>query len=190
MTDYFALLDQPRRAWLDPDELKEAFHRKSRDLHPDSGSSSAAAADFAQLNEAHQVLREPKRRIQHLLALEGRAPARDASVPSDIADLFPIVASVTQDADALGQKMASATNPLSRSLLKPQLLAVQNRIAETLERIRDLHGMADAELRRLSDVGPAEEAYWSQLHQLYLRFSYLGRWIGELEEKQVRLANT
>ena len=190
MTDYFALLDQPRRAWLDPDELKQAFHRKSRELHPDFSSSSAAEGDFAQLNEAHQVLRQPKRRIQHLLTLEERAPARDASVPPDIADLFPIVASLTQDADALAQKMTGATNPLSRSLLKPQLLAVQNRLAETLQRIRHLHEMADAELRRLSDVEPAGETQWSQLHQLYLRFSYLGRWIGELEEKQVRLVNT
>ena len=190
MSDYFALLNQPRRAWLDPDELKQAFHNKSRELHPDSGSSSAAEADFAQLNEAHQVLREPKRRIQHLLTLEGRAPARDVFVPSDIADLFPIVASVTQDTDAVVQKMTAATNPLSRSLLKPQLLGVQHRVAETLQRIRELHAMADAELRRLTNVELADEAHWSQLHELYLRFSYLGRWISELEEKQVRLANT
>ena len=190
MTDYFALLNQPRRAWLDPDELKEAFHNKSRELHPDSGSSSGAESDFVQLNEAHQVLREPKARIQHLLTLEGRAPARDACVPTDIADLFPTVASVTQDADALAQRMTAATNPLSRSLLKPQLIAVQNRIAETLQRMRELHDLADAELRRLTNVELADEAHWSQLHELYLRFSYLGRWISELEEKQVRLANT
>ena len=187
MTDYFAVLDQPRRPWLDPDELKQAFHRKSRELHPDSGSLSAAEAGFTELNEAHQVLQEPKRRIQHLLTLEDRAPARDASVPPDLADLFPIVASVTHEAEALAQKMTAATNPLSRSLLKSPLLAVQNRIAETLQRIRELHEMADAELQRLNDVETAGEARWSQLHQLYLRFSYLARWIAELQEKQVRL---
>jgi curved DNA-binding protein CbpA len=184
MTDYFALLDQPRRPWLDADELKQAFHAKSRELHPDVAES--ASAGFAQLNEAYQVLQDPKRRIQHLLTLEGRAPARNSAVPRDIADLFVVVAELTQTADGLAQKMATATSPLSRSLVTPQILRLQNRIAETLQRLAELHDAADAALRRLS-AGAVSEIEWTQLDELYLRFSYLGRWLGELQEKQVRL---
>ncbi len=41
MTDYFALLGEARRAWLDPEKLKEKYFALNR----------AAAAD-AELNEA------------------------------------------------------------------------------------------------------------------------------------------
>ena len=188
MTDYFALLNQPRQPWLDSDELKQAFHAKSMQSHPDVAAATDDA--FAQLNEAYQVLLDPKRRIQHLLGLEQREPPRDRSVPADIADLFPVVAETTHAADALAQKMEAATNPLSRSLLKPQILAVQSRLADTLQRLGQLRGSADAELLRLNGAVPLAEAEWAQLHDLFLRFSYLTRWIAELEEKQLRLAHT
>ncbi len=188
MTDYFALLDQPRTPWLDGDELKQAFHARSLQLHPDARRDGAASDDaFAQLNEAYQVLQDPKRRIQHLLALAGHAASRDSSVPRDIADLFPLVATVTQEAEALAPKIEGATTPLARSLLKAQTLGVRTRIADTLQRVRQLHDAADAELRRFGPGAGFGEAEWGKLHELYLRFSYLSRWIAELEEKQVRL---
>ena len=187
MTDYFALLDQPRLPWLDPDELKQAFHAKSMQSHPDVAAATDDA--FAQLNEAYQVLLDPKRRIQHLLSLEQREAPRDRSVPADIAELFPVVAEATHAADALAQKLNTATTPLSRSLLKAETLAVQGRIADTLQRLGQMRDDADAELRSLNENMPLAEAEWAQLQQLLLRFSYLTRWISELEEKQLRLAS-
>src|SRR5688572_2737628 len=35
MTDYFALFDEPRRLWLDPERLKTRFLALSAELHPD-----------------------------------------------------------------------------------------------------------------------------------------------------------
>ena len=35
MADYFALLDEPRRPWLDPEELKAKFHALTATVHPD-----------------------------------------------------------------------------------------------------------------------------------------------------------
>ena len=35
MSDSFALLEKPRRPWLDPEELKESFHRLTAAAHPD-----------------------------------------------------------------------------------------------------------------------------------------------------------
>ena len=188
MTDYFALLDQPRQPWLDAAELKHAFHAKSMQSHPDVAVTTENA--FAELNEAYQVLLDPKRRIQHLLNLERRELARDGSVPADIAELFPVVAEATHAADVLSQKMEAATNPLSRSLLKAETLAVQSRIGDTLQRLGYLRDGADAELRRLNQSRPLAEAEWAQLSALFLRFSYLTRWIVELEEKQLRLGGS
>ena len=61
MIDYFALLDQPRAPWLDPDELKDIFHQKTLQAHPDAQASRPGAdtteATFPNLNEAYQVFR-------------------------------------------------------------------------------------------------------------------------------------
>ena len=193
MTDYFALLDQPRRPWLDPDELKQSFHTKSLSAHPDTQQNDAAShaggnAAFTKLNEAYQVLQDPKRRIHHLLTLEGRASTnRQTSVPREIEQLFPAVAGVTQQAEALVQKSEAATTPLSRSLLKPQILKLQEAIRETTQRLSELHDAGSAELRRLSASDVLEEDDWTKLQALYLWFSYLTRWIAELQEKQSRI---
>jgi curved DNA-binding protein CbpA len=67
MIDYFALLDEPRAPWLEADKLKETYHRKTLQTHPDvhARSPGAASADttFASLNEAYQILQDPRRRL-------------------------------------------------------------------------------------------------------------------------------
>ena len=54
--DYFALLDQPRKPWLDVDLLKEKYHARAREAQPDEN-----------LNEAFRVLTDPKSRLDDLL---------------------------------------------------------------------------------------------------------------------------
>ena len=195
MTDYFALLEQPRLPWLDPDELKQAFHRKSLRIHPDarapSGDGGTAEAEFAQLNEAYKVLQDPKRRLQHLLALEGAAPVeRSTTVPPDIEQLFAAVAAATQRAQATAEKNTKATSPLARSLLKPELLQVRTEIEDILAILQKQHVAAVDRLRDLTRRWEQRgEPTMAELHELFLRFSYLSRWISELQEKQVQLSS-
>ena len=70
MTDYFALLGEARRAWLDPEKLKEKYFALNR----------ATAAD-AELNEAYRVLSDPKLRLHHLLTLDGAELTASRQVP-------------------------------------------------------------------------------------------------------------
>ena len=130
MIDYFALLDQPRAPWLDPDKLKDSYHQKTLRAHPDAQASRAAAgvtdATFTNLNEAYQVLQDPKRRLHHLLSLEGAAPSStDQTVPKQLDDLFPRVGALAQQARLLLGKLGATSNALSRSLLKPQIMELQ-----------------------------------------------------------------
>ena len=194
MTDYFALLDQPRLPWLEADELKQAFHRKSLRAHPDAraqhGDGGSSDEEFRQLNEAHQVLLDPKRRLQHLLALEGAAPVtRSMTVPPEIEQLFPAVAAATQRAQSAAEKNAKATSPLTRSLLKPQLLEVQKEIEQILGALQNRYADGIGQLRDLARAWDRrDETAMAELHELFLRFSYLSRWIAELQEKQVQLS--
>ena len=82
MTDYFALLEQPRKPWLDPEELKQKYHELARRSHPDEN-----------VNDAYRVLADAKSRLQHLLALAGVAPAASSNeIPEELTDLFMAIA--------------------------------------------------------------------------------------------------
>jgi curved DNA-binding protein CbpA len=182
MTDYFALLEQPRSPWLDPEELKQSFHAKTRHAHPDARPDDNSDAAFAQLNEAYQVLRDPKRRLHHFLTLKGEPAAQQAAaIPKEVDELFPAVARLTNEADAVLQKVNGSSNALSRSLLRGEVVRTRAALEETLDRLRQLHTHAEDKL------SSADADATDVLQDLYLRFSYLARWIAELEEKLVRL---
>ena len=75
--DHFERLGLPRRFLLDEAEIERQYLARSRALHPDfhqlgsSGEQSASLEMTARLNEAYTVLRDPFRRAEYLLALEG-----------------------------------------------------------------------------------------------------------------------
>ena len=58
--DYYAALGVPRDA--PPDDVKHAFTRLAKEVHPDVNPSPAAAARFQSVMEAFEVLREPRSR--------------------------------------------------------------------------------------------------------------------------------
>ena len=190
MTDYFALLEQPRAPWLDPASLKEAYHRKTLRTHPDTAPTVNADGGFAELNEAYQILRDPKRRLHHLLELEGRAPSSaEQTVPRELHDLFPAIGALTQRTTLLLEKMKTASNALSRSLLKPQLLELQKETTELREKIQAL---SDSSLIQLHVINarwaknPSEEL--TALSTLYFAFAYLTRWSSQLDEIAFQLS--
>ena len=194
MTDYFALLDQPHLPWLDPDELKNTYHQKTLQAHPDARASrpspDAMDATFARLNEAYQVLQDPKRRLHHLLSLKGSAPSStDQTVPKQLHDLFPAVGALTQRANVLLEKIQATSNALSRSLLKRQILEVQNEAKEVRKKMQNLFDASLAELRQINTAwaqNPAEQI--QGLSNLYVAFAYLTRWSAQLDEMTFQLS--
>ena len=194
MIDYFALLDQPHAPWLDPDKLKETYHQKALRAHPDAQTSRSGAgapdATFMSLNEAYQVLQDPKRRLHHLLSLEGTAPSStDQTVPQHLHDLFPAVGALTQRANLLLEQIRATSNALSRSLLKPQILEVQEEAKEVREKLQTLSDASLADLRQINPAwmkNPAEQI--EGLSNLYFAFAYLTRWSTQLDEITFQLS--
>lgn len=174
MTDYFALLEQPRAPWLDSAALKEVFHRKTLEQHPDSTRETEGG--FAELNRAYQVLQDPKRRLHHLLSLQNRAPSAHQAVPSDLEELFLQIGAFNQSANQLLEKMRAASNPLSRSLLRAAVVEAQRELGALRDKVQELNAAADARTRQ-TEAKQIEEL--SDLHQ---RFAYLGRWSAQLDE--------
>lgn len=192
MTDYFALLDQPRAPWLDLDNLKNAYHAKAREIHPDRRPTQADSTNdetFATLNEAYQVLQDPKRRLHHLLSLADAAPSSGQPIPQPLQSLFPAISALVQRAKVLLEKLSTTSNKLSQSLLKPQILELQSEVRATRQQIQNLLDTALRDLRQINELwakNPRPQI--SALSSLYVTFAYLTRWLSQLDEIAFQLS--
>ena len=187
--DYFAVLRQPRRPWLDPDQLKQDYQRLTFERHPDRADGVDDGSDFAEITEAYRVLSNPKLRLQHLLSLEAPV-SQTPEVPSEMADLFMNTAALANEIDRLLQRRDATASALAKSMLQNEIAAIQQRAEAALTKLNQLYGDALADLQQL-------DARWikdrpqtvPELNTLAQRFGYLDRWIGQLREKQFQLCN-
>src|SRR3954451_20044946 len=119
MTDYFQLLQEPRRPWLDPEALRKKFLEISSAVHPDRVHNAAdiekqaANVRYIELNAAYQTLREPKERLLHLLTLEtGSKPKEVQALLPGAMDLFLEVAGKCREVDLFLGERNGVTSPL------------------------------------------------------------------------------
>lgn len=191
MTDYFALLEQPRAPWLDPAILKGAYHQKTLQTHPDTGVMGESTGGFAELNEAYQILQDPKRRLHHLLELEGCAPSStNQAIPQELHDLFPVISALTQRANLLQEKMETASNALSRSLMKPEIMQLQKETKEIREKLQAVSEASLDQLRVINVRWMEQSATADDIAavaKLYFVFAYLTRWSAQLDELAFQL---
>jgi len=199
VTDYFALLNEPRRPWLDAEALKQKFLTLSATVHPDRvhnlGEAERASAQehYTELNAAHQSLREPRTRLHHLLELElGTLPKDIQRIPSDLMDLSLAVGKACREADAFIAGKAKITSPLL-------LVTFFERGQEFTEALQGLRKKIDSqndqlttELREIdtaweSDITP-RTTLLQRIESMYRLFSYFARWTGQLQERIVRLS--
>jgi molecular chaperone HscB len=75
--DYFAFFGMPRKLELDVPRLEREFYELSRKLHPDLNARADkreqewSLEQSSLLNDAYRTLKDPIRRTQYLLGLEG-----------------------------------------------------------------------------------------------------------------------
>ena len=80
---HFERLGVPRRFDLDTAEIERNYLARSRELHPDYHQQSSTAQQrvsmemTAALNEAYATLKQPFRRAEYLLSLEGGPTAAE-----------------------------------------------------------------------------------------------------------------
>jgi curved DNA-binding protein CbpA len=195
MTDHFAVLRQPRRPWLDPDQLKEQYQQLAFALHPDRPNvENTAGVDFAAVTEAYRVLSNPRLRVNHLLTLYPGAPPNDAKtsvVPADLAQIFMQAATVMGEIDAHLRKRTSAGSALGRSLVQIEGGGLQKRADLLLKQLESANEETELNLRALDEKwrDKADASDVSQLQAVSLRLAYLDRWTTQLREKQFQLSN-
>ena len=201
MTDYFALLNEPRRPWLDPEALKDKFLAMSAQSHPDRVHNlgrleqEAAHARYLDLNAAYHCLREPKDRLRHLLELErGTIPTEVQQVPSDLMDLFVEVGQACREADAHLTAKAATSSPLLRVRLFERGQEWMEKLEALRQRIEVKQATVIGELKSLDGAwqkagGPSERgALLDQLERLHRLSSFYSRWSSQLQERLLQLS--
>lgn len=202
MSDYFALLGQPRRPWLEEEELKKRFLSLSAEVHPDRVHGGTAAEKhsaqerYAELNRAYQSLRNPKERLQHLLELEtGAKPQQVQQVPAELMDLFFGVAQAFKQADGFLAEKARHSSPL----LQVRLFETAQEWVDRLRQIQQQLRLRQEELTRaLKDAdatwmarragSSAGQDLLPELENLYRLFSYYTKWESQTQERIVQLS--
>jgi curved DNA-binding protein CbpA len=188
-SDYFAVLRQPRRPWLDLDQLRDEYQQLTFARHPDKSEEPEPGAKFAEIIEAYRVLSNPKLRLQHLLSLETATANQTSEVPAEIADVFMDTAALVSEIDRLLHRRDAATSALAKSMLEAEKATLQRRAGAALHDLHRLYADALGELQRL-DLRWLDDktTIAAGLENLAQRFGYLDRWIGQLTEKQYQLS--
>jgi len=174
MTDYFALLGEARRPWLDPAQLKEKYFARAREQPAD-----------AELNEAFRVLSDPKLRLQHLLKLAGVDLTAGREIPSGLAGLFWNTGTLLREIDRWRLKQQAAQSALSRALLTGERAKLNQRLTIVEQQLAAAYEKEIEQLRAIK-----EKALPNETETLILRhdsLSYLGRLQEQVKEKRLQL---
>jgi molecular chaperone HscB len=175
--NYFEVFGLPRVLSLDLKALEKTFHELSRKHHPDYFTTAPAEERqralqmTATLNDAYRTLRQPVRRVEHLLEIEGFKPDGSKVPKSFLMEVFEINEQLEE------VKAGSAT--------KEQIVALRREIEQRAEGFEQQLQQAAAEWDKLAAAGASDEQRKKQLSRLteiLSESSYIRNLQRELEE--------
>jgi molecular chaperone HscB len=136
--DYFAFFGLPRKLNIDVKALDKDFYELSRKLHPDLNARAGSEEQewslqqSSRLNDAHRTLKDPIRRTEYLLKLEG-------------VELEEQSKSATEQARASGQ--------VKKQIVPPDLLEEVFELNMQLEELRMQKKMGEDDPALIEEVG-------------------------------------
>lgn len=200
MSDYFALLQQPRRPWLAPEVLRQQFLLLSAQAHPDrvhtadETTRKSAQAHYAELNAAYQCLADPKCRLRHLIELQrGTPPANLQTVPDGLMELSMEISQLCRQADHFLAEKDAVNSPLlllkffeQGQDLSDKLNAAQQRLNAMAEDLNSKLKNLDSQWDSAGSDLPREQAL-KQVEEFAAVYGYASRWAAQLQERVLRL---
>jgi molecular chaperone HscB len=153
--DYFTFFGLPRKLNIDVAVLDKDFYELSRRLHPDLNARAGSQEQewslqqSSRLNDAHRVLKDPIKRTEYLLKLEG-------------VELEEQSKSATEKARATGQ--------VKKQMVPPDLLEEVFELNMQLEELRAQKKMGEDDPALIEEIGrqklELEEKYEALLEEL------------------------
>ena len=157
--DYFSFFGLPRKLDLDVAALEKDFYELSRKLHPDLNAQAGtqeqewSLQQSSLLNDAHRTLKDPIKRTQYLLKLEGVELEEQSKTATE---------------------KARSTGEIKKQIVPPELLAEVFDLNMQLEELRMQKKMGEDDPALIEEIGnqkhDLEEKQEALLHELQ------GRW--------------
>lgn len=185
MTDHFAVLGMDPSPALDVESLRAAFEERSRRLHPDVAGGNGL--EFREVNAAYQTLREPARRLRHLLEL--RAPEfLQVSRPPDAeaVEWFMQAGELLQRLDALAAREQAAASPLARALLAPEKMVLMDALQKIIAILESAQAEAGREVEAMTPDWDSPDGL-RRIAALQPRLTFLAKWAATLRERLLSL---
>ena len=153
--DYFTFFGLPPRLNLDVAALEKTFYELSRRLHPDLNARAGSREQewsmeqSSLLNDAYRTLKDPIKRTQYLLHLEGV---------------------VLEEQSKSATEQARATGELKKQIVPPDLLEEVFELNMQLEELRMNKKLGDDDPALFEEIGKAklslEAKHEALLHEL------------------------
>jgi len=182
--DYFTFFGLPRKLNLDVAALDKDFYDLSRKLHPDLNAQAGSKEQewslqqSSLLNDAHRTLKDPIKRTEYLLKLEG-------------VELEEQSKSATEQARSTGE--------IKKQIVPPDLLEEVFELNIQLEELRAHKKMGEDDPALIEEIGrqklELEEKYEALLNELQAHWKtwdalierdQAGQPVSESERKQAR----
>jgi molecular chaperone HscB len=157
--DYFTFFGLPRKLTLDVSAMEKDFYELSRKLHPDLNARAGSREQewslqqSSLLNDAYRTLKDPIKRTQYLLKLEG-------------VELEEQSKSATEQARATGE--------MKKQIVPPDLLEEVFELNIQLEELRMQKKMGEDDPALIEEVG-RQKLELEQKHEALLR-ELQGHW--------------
>jgi len=205
-SDYFTFFGLPRKLNLDVARLEKDFYNLSRKLHPDVyARGNAQEQQWSEeqsslLNDAYRALKDPIKRTQYLLKLEGveleeqsKAATEKARASGEIKkqvvppDLLEEVFELNMQLEELRMnKKVGEENPALAAELSTHKVELENKYEALLDELKGYWGQWDALVSAPSEAGGIPEAQRSlvrdKMVDLLNRRNYIRNLVRDVNE--------
>jgi molecular chaperone HscB len=168
--DYFSFFGLPRKLTIDVPALEKDFYELSRKLHPDLNARAGtqeqewSLQQSSLLNDAYRTLKDPIKRTQYLLQLEG-------------VELEEQSKSATEQARSSGQ--------LKKQIVPPDLLEEVFELNMQLEELRMQKKMGEDDPALIEEIGRQKLELDEKQEGLLRDLEYLWKmWDGMIQREQ------
>lgn len=196
MTDYFALLKEPRQPWLDAGALKDKFMALSAQCHPDKFSGVSPEEkerignQYSELNTAYQCLSQTRSRLLHLIELEaGTKPTDVQRIPPGTGELFMEVGQTCSQAGKFLEEKPLSDSPMLKARRFVEQMTWTDKLTQLQNKIGSLAAALEGELKQMTEAqAQGSPLPLVRLEEIYRSLSYIQRWNEQIREKIVQLA--
>jgi len=190
----FALFELEPGPALDAAALKEHFARATSETHPDKFAQVpeeerlAVDSRYAALNQAYQTLIDPRARLLALYELtKGEKPRDVQRIPPGTMDLFKEVGEMCRELDEFLERKRATTGRLERAGLMSAELALQDELVALRTKLEQFGATVNSDLTGLDARWRAGEKDLNALEAVYRKYSYLARWLQQIQEREIAL---